>query len=186
MKRILPISKKVNKDLNERISSVFAGCPASEAEAKRVLNAYLEGVEPVSENAGVMIAFAMVRVEVDRAMERSRKARCRAKKAKEAKEAKVADRAKEPDEVQESEKDDKLRRLTATRERLYGNMDEVRRLLYHEARREYDVLSAKMLEKAKADKVKHRHERLYFNPPEFGSFINGYIDRRLREISSGL
>ncbi len=213
MKNRLPISRKVNKDLNERISSVLSFAPASEAEAKRLFNAYLEGVEPVSGDQSAMIAFSMIRTEIDRAMERSRRARLRAGQARKFKEAREAREVMEAREViedkevievieanlgnqanlvevrpvsEEEREAERLRVLTVTGWSLRENLAEVRRLLFREARRDYNALTKRMLEKAQADKIKYKHEHLYFNPPEFSDYTSRYVNRRLKEISSGL
>ncbi len=210
MKYKLPISRKVNKDLNERISSTLSSLPASEAEAKRLFNAYLEGVEPASDDAVAMIAFSMIRTEVDRAMERSRRARQRAAQAKQAREFKEAREAREGREdikakedkevmeareanqvevrpVSEEEREaERLRVLTVTGWSLRENLAEVRRLLFREARRDYNALTKRMLEKAQADKIKYKHEHLYFNPPEFSDYTSVYVNRRLKEIERNL
>lgn len=193
MKKILPISRRLNKDIDERISSTLSHVPVSEAEAKRMVGLYLEGNEPESEDPLAMIAFNMVKVEIDRGMERSRKARMRAKEARRARETKTANDvcatqvSAEPAELTEEEKRaEKLRRLTATKRSLCENMDEVRRLLYHEAYPKYEELKKQLWVKAKEEQKKRRHERPYFNPPEFSNYINSYIKHRITEIEHTL
>ncbi len=178
MKKNLPVSKKVYKDFNERISLSIASLPASASEAKRIFDAYLNGSEPTSNDGVAIIAFTMIKPEIDRAKERSYKARIRAQKAKEAK--KVAAMTEEEKEAE------MIRKLSATRYSLHENKDEIRRLLFHQTRREYEELKKKLWIKAKAEQKKHRLERPYFNPPVFSDFTHKYIYNRLEEIKYSL
>lgn len=79
----LPVSKKFYADILERIDSALGHMCESKTEAVRVVDVYLrEGV--VESGDGVaMIVFNMIRVELDRAMERSRRARERARARRE-------------------------------------------------------------------------------------------------------
>lgn len=81
--KYLPVSKKFYADILERIDSALGHMCESKTEAVRVVDVYLrEGV--VESGDGVaMIVFNMIRVELDRAMERSRRARERARARRE-------------------------------------------------------------------------------------------------------
>ncbi|MDE6358447.1 MAG: hypothetical protein K2L29_02490 [Duncaniella sp.] len=80
--RKLPVSKKVYSDISERIRLSLGHMPESAAEAMRLVDAYLYGGPAESQDAMAMIAFNMVRVELDRAMARSLRARERAARRK--------------------------------------------------------------------------------------------------------
>ncbi len=76
----LPVSKKVYSDISERINTTLSFSPYSAAEAMHVVDAYLAGEDAVSEDAIAMLAFNMIKAELDRAMVRSTRARERAEK----------------------------------------------------------------------------------------------------------
>lgn len=75
----LPVSKKVYADISSRISSALSHAPASASEAMRLVDSHLQGATPVSDDAMAMLAFNMIRSELDRAIIRSTRARERAK-----------------------------------------------------------------------------------------------------------
>lgn len=87
MNTTLQVSRKVYSDISTRVSTALSGSPASASETMRVINGYLEGLLPESSDALAMLAFNMIRPELDRAMERSRRARERARARREAKAA---------------------------------------------------------------------------------------------------
>lgn len=75
----LPVSKKVYADISSRISSALSHAPASASEAMRLVDSHLQGATPVSDDAMAMLAFNMIKSELDRAIIRSTRARERAK-----------------------------------------------------------------------------------------------------------
>lgn len=75
----LSVSKKVYADVSERVSTSLSGFPASASEAMRIVDAYLNGMPAESDDPMAMLAFNMIRAELDRAMVRSSRARERAK-----------------------------------------------------------------------------------------------------------
>lgn len=75
----LPVSKKVYADISSRISSALSHTPASASEAMRLVDSHLQGATPVSDDAMAMLAFNMIKSELDRAIIRSTRARERAK-----------------------------------------------------------------------------------------------------------
>lgn len=75
----LPVSKKVYADISSRISSALSHAPASANEAMRLVDSHLQGATPVSDDAMAMLAFNMIKSELDRAIIRSTRARERAK-----------------------------------------------------------------------------------------------------------
>lgn len=79
----LSVSKKVYSDISERINTTLSFAPESAAEAMRIVDLYLAGETPHSPDQMAVIAFNMIRVELDRAMTRSSRARERARKRKE-------------------------------------------------------------------------------------------------------
>lgn len=78
----LSVSKKVYADVTERINTALSTSPESAAEAMRVVNAYLNGSNAESRDPLAMLAFNIIRTELDRAMARSARARERAGKRK--------------------------------------------------------------------------------------------------------
>lgn len=82
MNKTLSVSKKVYSDVTDRINSSLSGFPASAREAMRVVDTYLAGGVPASSDPLAMLAFNMIKVELDRAMERSARARERARARK--------------------------------------------------------------------------------------------------------
>ncbi len=75
----LPVSKKVYADISDRITTTLSFAPTSAAEAMRLVDSYLEGQTPESNDGMAMIAFNMIRAELDRAISRSARARERAR-----------------------------------------------------------------------------------------------------------
>lgn len=75
----LPVSKKVYADISSRISSALSHAPASANEAMRLVDSHLQGATTVSDDAMAMLAFNMIKSELDRAIIRSTRARERAK-----------------------------------------------------------------------------------------------------------
>lgn len=80
----LPVSKKVYADISSRISSALSHAPASASEAMRLVDSHLQGATPVSDDAMAMLAFNMIKSELDRAIIRSTRARERAKTRRQA------------------------------------------------------------------------------------------------------
>lgn len=78
----LPVSRKVYADISSRISTTLAHSPASEAEAMRLVDSFLQGETPASQDLMAMLAFGMIRAELERAMARSGRARERARARK--------------------------------------------------------------------------------------------------------
>lgn len=78
----LPVSRKFYNDISTRVGNALAAAPASAAEAMRIIDAYMAGKEPVSRDSMSLLAFNMVKAEIDRAMARSQRARERAKARK--------------------------------------------------------------------------------------------------------
>ncbi len=79
----LPVSKKVYSDITGRINTALASSPSSAAEALRIVDMYLADGTADSSDQMAMLAFNMIRAELDRAMSRSSRARERARKRKE-------------------------------------------------------------------------------------------------------
>lgn len=75
----LPVSKKVYADISSRISSALSHAPASASEAMRLVDSHLQGATTVSDDTMAMLAFNMIKSELDRAIIRSTRARERAK-----------------------------------------------------------------------------------------------------------
>ncbi len=76
MKReTLPVSRKFYADITSRINSSLAGAKKSADEALRLVGCHMRGEKAVSADCMAMLAFNMIRPEIDRAMERSRRAR---------------------------------------------------------------------------------------------------------------
>ncbi len=78
----LSVSKKVYSDISERVNTALSAYESSAEEAMRIVDSYLDGETPVSGDDIAMLAFNMVKVELDRAMVRSKRARERAQKRK--------------------------------------------------------------------------------------------------------
>lgn len=92
----LPVSRKFYSDIVSRVNSSLSPFPASVSEAMRIINLYLDGKEISSTDCMAMLAFNMVKDEIDRAIARSRRARQRAAERKatsDKNEVKVADTA---------------------------------------------------------------------------------------------
>lgn len=107
-KSTLPVSRKFYSDISGRISSSLSSSPRSAEEAMRIFRDYLDGKSPESSDPMALLAFNMVRVEVDRALERSRRARMRAmsrRKEHPATEARNASGGKELPTAPEEETD---------------------------------------------------------------------------------
>lgn len=75
----LPVSGKFYNDISLRVNSALSTMPLSAAEAMRIVDSYMAGETPESGDPMAMLAFNMVRVEIDRAMKRSQRARERAR-----------------------------------------------------------------------------------------------------------
>lgn len=83
-KNNLPVSKKVYADITARVNTVLSFVPASVVEAIALVDSFLAGnADPVSSDSAAMIAFNMIKAELERAMERSSRARQRAHRRKE-------------------------------------------------------------------------------------------------------
>ncbi|MDE6465097.1 MAG: hypothetical protein K2L44_00135 [Duncaniella sp.] len=80
----LPVSRKVYADISERINTSLSHAPQSAAEAMRIVEAYLDGTTAESSDPMALLAFNMIKVELDRAMLRSARARQRAQERKNA------------------------------------------------------------------------------------------------------
>lgn len=76
----LSVSKKFYADITERVNTALSVSPASAAEAMRMVDSYINGEKAESLDPLAMLAFNMIRVELDRAMSRSTRARERARK----------------------------------------------------------------------------------------------------------
>ena len=74
----LSVSRKVYADISARVSVALSASGESRAEAMRMVDSYLAGQEVSSDDALAMLAFNMIRDELDRVMARSRRARERA------------------------------------------------------------------------------------------------------------
>ena len=74
----LSVSRKVYADISARVSVALSASEESRSEAMRMVDSYLAGQEVSSDDALAMLAFNMIRDELDRAMARSRRARERA------------------------------------------------------------------------------------------------------------
>ncbi len=70
-----PVSCKFYAEITARINSSLSSLPDSALEALRLVNCHLHGEATVSNDAMAMLAYNMIRPEIDRAMERSRRAR---------------------------------------------------------------------------------------------------------------
>ncbi len=79
---VLPVSRKFYTDIESRISFSLASSPGSAKEAMRLVETYLYGDTPVSSDPMALLAFNMVKAEIDRAMVRSQRARIRARSRK--------------------------------------------------------------------------------------------------------
>lgn len=82
---ILSVSKKFYADILTRVSVALSFSPSSVEEAMRIINAYLSGRLVGTDNQSAMIAFNMIKPEIDRAMLRSQRARERARSRREMK-----------------------------------------------------------------------------------------------------
>ncbi len=78
----LPVSRRFYNDISLRVSDALSSAPESASEAMRIVDGYMAGEVPQSDDPMAMLAFNMVRVEIDRAMHRSQRARERAKSRK--------------------------------------------------------------------------------------------------------
>ena len=87
----LTVSRKVYADITSRINSALSHSAASATEAIRLVDAHIAGGDAVSDDATAMLAFNMIKPELDRAMVRSQRARERARARKAAKEAGTPD-----------------------------------------------------------------------------------------------
>ncbi len=74
----LSVSRKVYADISARVSVALSASGESRTEAMRMVDSYLAGQEVSSDDALAMLAFNMIRDELDRVMARSRRARERA------------------------------------------------------------------------------------------------------------
>ncbi len=74
----LPVSGKFYNDINDRVNTALSHSPLSASEAMRLVDSYLDGKAAESSDCEAMLAFMMIRVELDRAMVRSSRARQRA------------------------------------------------------------------------------------------------------------
>ena len=81
----MTVSKKFYADIMGRIESALSFAPGSAAEAVRLVDTYLLGGEAASDDPCAMLAFNMIRPELDKAVIRSRRARERAQMRKKAK-----------------------------------------------------------------------------------------------------
>ncbi len=88
----LAVSKKVYADISTRIGAALSFAPDSAAEAMRLVDSFLAGENPASSDAGAMLAFNMIKAELERAMARSLRARARAAARKKA----IAERRENP------------------------------------------------------------------------------------------
>ena len=75
----LPVSKKVYADISSRISSALSHAPASASEAMRLVDSHLQGATTVSDDTMAMLAFNMIKSELDRAIIRSTRRKARPK-----------------------------------------------------------------------------------------------------------
>ncbi len=91
-KQVLPISKKAYDNFIRRFQHTFNDMlkhPGLYDEAVRVFEAYLKGETVENCDITIIIAFNMIRPEIDKAISRSQSARRRAALRKQAKEAEV-------------------------------------------------------------------------------------------------
>lgn len=146
----LPVSVKVYSDLTTRISSSLSSAPASASEAMRLLDSYLTGEPPASDDLMALVAFNMIRPEIDRAMTRSARARERAASRRRQKEAE---------------------------EKLAIRRKELERLFREEAVEAYDRLVGKMMAEDMEEEQK-TGQNYYRRPPHRENYINNYIKDR--------
>lgn len=160
----LPISRKVNKDINERIHDSLSFTPESETEARRLLGLYLEGSPVESGDMYAMIAFNMVKPEIDRAMARSKRARERAAARKAAKESVpvVSSESEEPagQEWTEEQLIEKFRQ---------------------EAEREYEAERNRLIE-CEREYLRRTGEKKVICKPFRPEFVKKYVDRRMEIV----
>lgn len=74
----LPVSAKFYSDITSRVSTALSYSPESAAEAVRIIDLYMTGAAVATDDSAAMLAFNMIRDEIDRAMARSSRARQRA------------------------------------------------------------------------------------------------------------
>lgn len=82
----LPVSKKFYAYISDRVKTTFIHSLASVSDTMNLIDSYLAGKIITCENVQALVAFNMVRAELDRAMERSRRAKARAATRKSTKE----------------------------------------------------------------------------------------------------
>ncbi len=143
----LPASVKVYSDLTTRISASLSSAPASASEAMRLLDSYLTGEPPASDDLTALVAFNMIRPEIDRAMTRSARARERAASRRRQKEAE---------------------------ERLAIRRKELESLFRGEAVEAYDRLVRKMMAED-MEEERRTGQNYYRRPPHRDNYINNYI-----------
>lgn len=79
----LPVSRKFYSDISSRVSAALTDNSVSKREAMRLIDSYISGcTDCCSQDAMALLAFNMVRAELDRAMVRSANARRRAMERK--------------------------------------------------------------------------------------------------------
>lgn len=141
----LPVSVKVYSDLTSRITASLSSASAS--EAMRLLDSYLTGEPPASDDPMALVAFNMIRPEIDRAMTRSARARERAASRRRQKEAE---------------------------ERLAIRRMELESMFRGEAVEAYDRLVRKMMAED-MEEERRTGQNYYRRPPHRGNYINNYI-----------
>lgn len=75
----LPVSRRFYNDISLRINNALSAAPVSAAEAMRIVDSYMDGESPESDDPMAILAFNMIKDEIDRAMTRSQRARARAR-----------------------------------------------------------------------------------------------------------
>ena len=75
----LTVSRKFYADIRSRIYEALAFSLETAQEAMAMVDEFLAGGEPLEREVCAALAFRMIKVELERAMERSRRARERAK-----------------------------------------------------------------------------------------------------------
>ncbi len=78
MKQTLPVSRKFYSDIISRVNTALSHSPECAEDTKKIIDAYLAGKKPKSTDGMAMVAFNMIKDEIDRAVSRSRRARERA------------------------------------------------------------------------------------------------------------
>ncbi len=79
----LPVSEKFYASIKERVASAdkVCGCNGLEREVMAVIDRYMiENVEPEGEQPEVMLVFALLKSEIDKAAKRSAAARARGRR----------------------------------------------------------------------------------------------------------